>query len=135
MGVLALQFPATAGGFVDPDMLEEGGGRPMPRPDSPGAANAFRQLQWNNEYGWFPENGLVEAKRHANAMRARGRSAMFPGARAGTAPLKTAPNGAPGAGLQSRFGRSASRWAAGVSRRPAGRGSAPAISAAACDRW
>ena len=71
--VLALQFPASSGGFVDPDLLEEGGGRPMPRPDSPGAANAFRQLQWNNEYGWFPENGLVEAKIHANAMRARGR--------------------------------------------------------------
>ena len=77
--VLAMQFPASSGGFVDPDLLEKGGGRPMPRPDSPGAANAFRQLQWNNEYGWFPENGLVEAKIHANAMRARGRSAMFPG--------------------------------------------------------
>ena len=58
---VALQFPAASAGFVDPDFAEEHGSRPMPRPDSPGAANAFRQLQWNDERGWFPENGLVEA--------------------------------------------------------------------------
>ena len=55
IGCVAMQFPAASAGFVDPDFAEEHGSRPMPRPDSPGAANAFRQLQWNNEFGWFPE--------------------------------------------------------------------------------
>ena len=43
--VLAMQLPASSAVFVDPDEAAEGGGRPMPRPDSPGEANAFRQLQ------------------------------------------------------------------------------------------
>ena len=89
--VLAMQLPSSSASFVDPDEAGEGRGRPMPRPDSPGAAVAFRQLQWNNEYGWIPENGLVEGRMHANAMRARGRSAMFPGRR------ESAPQSAPGA--------------------------------------
>src|SRR5687768_1876758 len=79
--LLAIQMPSSSAGFVDPDQVEGAGERPMPRPDAPGEANRFRQLQWNNEYGLIPENGLVDAKLHANAMRARGRSGMFPGRR------------------------------------------------------
>ena len=88
--LLAMQLPSSASSFVDPDEAEGASERPMPRPDSPGEANAFRQLQWKNEFGWIPANGLVEGKRHANAMRARGRSGMFPGRR------RSAPRSAPG---------------------------------------
>ena len=76
--LLVMQHPLATGALVDPDIEVENGGRPMPRPDSPGAANRFRQLQWNNELGTFPDNGLVEGRRHADQMRARGRLGMFP---------------------------------------------------------
>jgi len=78
--LLAIQvsFPASAG--VDPDAPEERGGRPMPRPDAPAEAVAFRQLQWKNEHGVFGVNALVEAKAHADAMRAQARAARFPAA-------------------------------------------------------
>jgi len=57
--LLVLQFPAAVGQGIDPDQA----GRPTPRPDSPGQAIAFRQLQWKNENGW---NRLI-SRRSASA--------------------------------------------------------------------
>src|SRR4051794_22079591 len=87
--LLAAQHPVSLAGRIDPDEMEEGGARPMPRPDSPAEAVAFRQLQWKNERGTYPANALLHAKGQADAMRARGRARMFPPA-GGTAPSSSA---------------------------------------------
>jgi photosystem II stability/assembly factor-like uncharacterized protein len=57
-------------GGDDPDALEEAGQMPMPRPDSPAEAMAFRLSQWRDEHGEYPPDGLVVAKAHVDAMRA-----------------------------------------------------------------
>ena len=46
-------------------------GRPLPRPDSPGEAMAFRLRQWRDENGVYPANALVGAKAHVDRMRQR----------------------------------------------------------------
>jgi hypothetical protein len=44
-------------------------GRPLPRPDSPGEAMAFRLRQWRDENGVYRATALVDAKAHVEAMR------------------------------------------------------------------
>ena len=84
MLVLAIQLPFQASGAGDPES-DERRGRPLPRPDAPAAAVMFRQLQWKNERGSYRVNGFVEAKAHADAMRARARASQFPAAGASLA--------------------------------------------------
>src|SRR5256885_8163422 len=79
--LFAVERPQLASGGIDPDDVVGPTGQPLPRPDSPGEAIAFRQLQWRDEHGWFPENGLVEARSHARAMRASRRGRLFPSGR------------------------------------------------------
>src|SRR6185436_208958 len=69
---------------------------PLPRPDAPAAAIAFRNRQWRNERGEIPVDGLVRAKAHLDAMRARGRAS---GAAAPTG--GTGSSGAASAGIDA----------------------------------
>jgi hypothetical protein len=78
--LLAMQFPFSASIGIDPDRVDGPRGRPLPRHDAPAAAVAFRQLQWKNERGSYRVNAFVEAKAHADAMRARARARRFPAA-------------------------------------------------------
>ena len=73
LGLLLAQRPASVAVFVDPDEALSQPSGPPPRPDSPAAAVAFRQLQWKDARGSYPANAFVAAKSHADAMRARAR--------------------------------------------------------------
>src|SRR2546430_16369890 len=69
--LLALQHPASIGGGpLDPDETIGPTGPPLPRPDSPREAIAFRPMQWRHENGWVPENGLIDRRRPADPMPA-----------------------------------------------------------------
>src|SRR6185295_13650984 len=72
--LLTIQAPASVEVFVDPDLAGTTRTGPPPRPDAPGAAVAFRQLQWKDARGSYPANAFVAAKSHADAMRARVRA-------------------------------------------------------------
>src|SRR5207237_7714988 len=75
--LLAIQIPVVPRDTGDPDR-DEVRGRPLPRPDAPAAAIAFRHLQWRDVRGEIPANGLVRAKAHLDALRARGRALLVP---------------------------------------------------------
>src|SRR5438445_960788 len=75
--LLAIQLPQPVALGIDPDDLHASRGRPLPSPDAPAAAVAFRQLQWKNERGSYPDNAFVEAKAHADAMRAYASARLF----------------------------------------------------------
>src|SRR3954465_7675398 len=76
-GVCAGQRPpGIRPGAMDPDAFEHRVGRPLPRPDSPGEAIAFRQLQWRDENGRYAAMALLDAKAHVDRMRARARGLL-----------------------------------------------------------
>src|SRR5712671_6282291 len=84
--LLAIQAPVPTGPGIDPDDVRASLGRPLPRPDAPAAAIAFRQLQWQDHHGSYRANGLMEAKAHLSAMRALARERQPPaGPRSGMA--------------------------------------------------
>ena len=114
MLVLAIQLPFQASGAGDPESDEGQRGRPLPRPDAPAAAVMFRQLQWKNEHGSYRVNGFVEAKGHADAMRARARARanLFPatgGSLATGTSVEGAANG-PGPLLPAAAGIGRNSW-------------------------
>jgi hypothetical protein len=65
---LAREAPSPMPGIEASEAREERG----PRPDGPAEYLEWRSLSWRDEAGQIAENGLMDAKAHADAMRSLG---------------------------------------------------------------
>src|SRR5258706_16433561 len=76
--LLAIQAPVPTGPGIDPDDVRASLGRPLPRPDAPAAAIAFRQLQWRGHTRPGPAPRAPGGGGGLRAPRAPGRGARPP---------------------------------------------------------